>query len=180
VSALTQPNVGAYLNRHFVSSFQKVGTFQIVHGQKQGGNVASYFCTADGDVLHAVAGPAGGHVILREARWVNETYNMAQLENYKTPAELRTFFRRAHLQRLQNDYHVRLPADRLPAAPVARAKHLRLLLQQNHHLGLDAQGKVHLMLAVTPLVSLDQVYRVVFEDVLNEKVSTNPVDVAGR
>ena len=42
----------------FVSSFQKVATFRIVAGgQKQGGNVASYFCAPDGRVLHIVAGP---------------------------------------------------------------------------------------------------------------------------
>ena len=50
--------MGDYLNRHFVSAFQKVATFQIVNGaQKQGGNVASYFCTPEGRVLHAIAGP---------------------------------------------------------------------------------------------------------------------------
>ena len=57
MNALADDRVGQYFNAHFVSAFQKVGTFKIVDGQKQGGNVAAYFCTADGRVLHVVAGP---------------------------------------------------------------------------------------------------------------------------
>ena len=40
----------------FVCSYtimpMKAGTFKIVDGQKQGGNVAAYFCAPDGRVLH--------------------------------------------------------------------------------------------------------------------------------
>ena len=59
MNALANPQVGKYLNEYFVSSFQKVGTFRIVGGQKQGGNVASYFCAPDGRVLAMdLRGPA--------------------------------------------------------------------------------------------------------------------------
>ena len=54
---MTSEEVGDYVGKNFVASYQKVGTFRIVNGQKQGGNVASYFCLPDGTVLHAVAGP---------------------------------------------------------------------------------------------------------------------------
>ena len=57
MNALTSPEVGKFINENFVSSFQKVATFQIVNGQKQGGNVAAYFCAPDGRVLHTIAGP---------------------------------------------------------------------------------------------------------------------------
>ena len=77
---LAHPQVGEYLNRHFVSAFQKVATFQINGGQKQGGNVASYFCTPDGLVLHAVAGPVDAGTFLREAHWAQDTYEAALLE----------------------------------------------------------------------------------------------------
>jgi len=40
---------------------------------------------------------------------------------------------------------------------------------------LDQQGKVHLLLALYPLVKLDQAYKVVYEKVLNEKISTQTV-----
>jgi hypothetical protein len=57
VNALTEPEVGQYLNRHFVAAFQKVATFKVAGNNKQGGNVAAYFCTPAGLVLHAIAGP---------------------------------------------------------------------------------------------------------------------------
>ena len=80
MGALANPEVGKFVNEYFVSAFQKVATFKIVNGQKQGGNVASYFCTPDGLVLDAVAGPVDGPTLLREARWVVETRNLALLD----------------------------------------------------------------------------------------------------
>ena len=73
MNALASPEVGKYLNEYFVSSFQKVATFRIVGAQKQGGNVASYFCAPDGRVLHVVAGPVDAQSLLAEARWVVDT-----------------------------------------------------------------------------------------------------------
>src|SRR5436305_2775067 len=100
--------VGDYLNRHFVSGFQKVATFKVAWGQKLGGNVAGYFCTADGRVLHALAGPVSAATFLKEARWANETYQLAQLE--QVPAgEFAAFFRKAHLDRLQQEFNVAVP-----------------------------------------------------------------------
>jgi hypothetical protein len=168
--------VGKYLNRHYVSAFQKVATFQKIGPVKQGGNVASYFCTADGLVLHLIAGPVDGHTFLREARWANETYHLAQLENRTNVAQLRAFFRQAHRERLQNDHHVRVPVDQLPAEAVLSAHALGQLFDQNGQ--LNNAGKAHLLLTVAPLARIDQVYQSVFEKILNEKVSTNPVVVA--
>jgi hypothetical protein len=179
VNALANPNVGQYLNRHFVSAFQKVATFQINRGQKQGGNVAAYFCTPEGYVLHAVAGPVDADTFLREARWANETYQLARLDNL-TPAQLRTFFRRAHLDRLQREHGVQLPEAQLPRPQAVGPKLLDQLLVRNQHVGLAPRGKVHLLLAVGPLPRLSQVYRIVFERILNERIETNPVAVAGR
>jgi hypothetical protein len=81
VNALANAEVGKFLNEYFVSSFQKVGTFRIVNGQKQGGNVASYFCAPDGRVLHVVAGPVDAATILREAKWVVEGTKKAMTES---------------------------------------------------------------------------------------------------
>jgi hypothetical protein len=180
VSALSDENVGKYMNRHFVSSFQKVAAFQINGDQKNGGNVAGYFCSPEGFVLHAVAGPVDANVFLREARWANETLNLAVMENHKTVSQMQTFFRKAHLARLQNEYGIHLPASRLPAQTNATPHSLGKLLDQNIGLRLNNQGKVHLLLAVAPLPRIDQVYQVVFEKILNERVSTNPVAVVGR
>ena len=52
-----------------------------------------------GRVLHALAGPVTATTFLKEARWANETYQLARLE--KLPADgLASFFRKAHLDRL--------------------------------------------------------------------------------
>jgi hypothetical protein len=178
VSALANPRVGQYLNRHFVSAFQKVATFEINGGQKQGGNVAGYFCTPEGRVLHALAGPVDAETFLREARWANETFQLAQLDE-PTPAQLQAVFRKAHLDRLRREQNVHVPENRLPRPDALTPQWLDQLLAQNAHVGLNDQGKVHLLLAVGPAPRLSQVYRVVFERILNERISTNPVAVAG-
>jgi hypothetical protein len=158
VNALTNDEVGKYLNASFVSSFQKVGTFRIINGQKQGGNVASYFCTPDGRVLHAIAGPVNAPTLLREARWALETYKLALLENRDDATGLKAFFWKAHAERL-------------------RREHGLDLTRGNGRRNLANPGRVHLVLAAAPLAQLEQVYRLVFEKVLGETVSTAPVDV---
>jgi hypothetical protein len=104
VNALASPEVGKYLNEYFCSSFQKVATFKIVGGQKQGGNVAGYFCAPDGRVLHVVAGPVDAATMLREARWVVETTKQAMEASKGDGAAFKAFFRKAHAERLRNEH----------------------------------------------------------------------------
>jgi hypothetical protein len=104
VNALANEEVGKYINEHFVSSFQKVATFKIVGNQKQGGNVASYFCAPDGRVLHVVAGPVDAATMLREAKWVVETTEKAIKDSKDDGAKFKAFFRKAHAERLRNDH----------------------------------------------------------------------------
>jgi hypothetical protein len=104
VNALNNPEVGKYLNEYFCASFQKVATFRIVGGQKQGGNVASYFCAPDGRVLHVVAGPVDAQTMLREARWVVETTKKAMEESKGNGAAFKAYFRKAHAERLRQEY----------------------------------------------------------------------------
>jgi hypothetical protein len=101
VNALASEEVGKYLNENFVSSYQKVATFKIVDGQKQGGNVASYFCAPDGRVLHVVAGPVDAATLLREAKWVVETTRAAMKEAKNDGAKFKAYFRKAHAERLR-------------------------------------------------------------------------------
>jgi hypothetical protein len=178
VSALRNGSVGDYLNRHFVSGFQKVATFTVAGEVKQGGNVAGYFCTPDGMVLHAFAGPVSANQLLREARWANETYNLARMEDRNTVSLLRSFFRKAHAERLEQEHHIRVPVDRLPVASLSK-QGLALILDRNMRLSLGNEGKLHLLLAAAPLPRIEQIYQVVFEKILRERVSTNPVAVAG-
>jgi hypothetical protein len=104
VNALANPEVGKYLNEYFVSSFQKVATFRIVGGQKQGGNVASYFCAPDGRVLHAIAGPINADTMLREAKWVVETTKKAMADAKGDGGKFKAYFRKAHAERLKAEH----------------------------------------------------------------------------
>ncbi len=108
MNALANPEVGKYLNEYFVSSFQKVATFRIVGNQKQGGNVASYFCAPDGRVLHAVAGPVNAETLLREAKWVVETTKKAMADAKGDGGKFKAYFRKAHAQRLQADHGLKV------------------------------------------------------------------------
>jgi len=103
VNALANPEVGKYLNKYFVSSFQKVATFRIVGKQKQGGNVAAYFCATDGRVLHCVAGPVNAPTMLREAQWVVETTKRALKEAKTDGAAFKAIFRKAHAEKLRTE-----------------------------------------------------------------------------
>jgi hypothetical protein len=159
VNALADSEVGRYFNASFVSTFQKVGTFTVAGGQKQGGNVATYFCTPDGRVLHAVAGPVQADKLLREARWAVETYKLARLDRPDdTSVEFRTLLWQAHADRLKREFGIDLENPNTRARP-----------------NLGNQGRVHLLLAAAPAARLEQVYRLVFENILGEKVSTAPV-----
>src|SRR5262249_1181884 len=139
-----------------------VGTFTLNGSQKQGGNVASYFCTPDGRVLHAIAGPVDADTMLREARWANDIAKLALLENPKDDLQMRTFFWNAHAQRLRQEHGLDLTGTNCRALG-----------------NLNSQGRVHLILAAAPLAPIDRVYKLVFEKVLGEKVSTAPVVQVG-
>jgi hypothetical protein len=110
VNALANPEVGKFLNEHFASSFQKVGTFRIVNGQKQGGNVAAYFCATDGRVLHVVAGPVDAGTMLREAKWVVDTTKKCLEANEKTGKHFKVLFREEHAKRLKQEFGVNVEA----------------------------------------------------------------------
>lgn len=108
MSALNNPEVGKFVNEHMVSSFQKVATFKIVGGQKQGGNVAAYFCAPDGRVLHCVAGPVDAATFLREAKWVVETAracikDSTGKDGKVSGARFKELFRTAHAEKLRRE-----------------------------------------------------------------------------
>lgn len=103
MSALANPEVGKFLNDNFVSSYQKVGTFKIVGGNKQGGNVAAYFCAPDGRVLHVIAGPVDATTFLRESKWVVATVRTLMKESKGDGAKFKAAFRKAHADKLRAD-----------------------------------------------------------------------------
>ncbi|HYT93188.1 MAG TPA: hypothetical protein VEL76_31005 [Gemmataceae bacterium] len=177
MNALAKQAVGNYLNKYFASSYQKVGTFTKAGDQKQGGNVASYFTTPGGHILHVIAGPVGEQTLLREARWVVETWKLAQLQGAdKTVAKLKLFLRKVHAERLREEHNLDL--RRVPLPNVASQQATPALLMErtlNWRPGLDNAGRVHLLLACYPLVRIEEVYGLVFERILNQPLSTVPV-----
>jgi hypothetical protein len=168
--------VGNYLNTHFVSSYQKIGTFRVANGQKQGGNVASYFCLPDGEVLHVIAGPVNAATMLTEARWVVETWKLALLEKKESPAELCAFFAKAHADRLRQEYGLTLRESRQVSN--AWSGDPTALLNDSPNQRLSRQGQIHLLLAAKSPVKIEQIYQLVFEKILGETVSTSPVVIA--
>lgn len=169
--------MGRFLGDNFESTYQKVGTFRVVSGVKVGGNVASYFCLSDGTVVHAVAGPLGAGDFLREARWAVDLRKLAASEAGGDPVKYRAALRKGHLERLASESRLNLPPRTLPALangppPVPTTGQFRT--QTGRALG--NQGQVHALLAYYPLPKLSQLYTIVFEDILKEKVSTLPVN----
>lgn len=161
---MSDEKVGAYINARFVSSYQKVGSFRVVQGTKQGGNVASYFCTPDGRVVHIVAGPVSAEVLLREARWAVETHKLALLETGGNEKLLLAFYRRAHADRLKKEFGHDVFSN---SNSYARST-------------LSGQAVVHQILLGHPLVRIEAIYKYVFERILGEKVSMDPVEFVSQ
>ena len=135
-------------------------------------------CTPDGQVLHVVAGPVDAAVLLREARWVVEPWKLALLEKQEDDPGLKTIFGKAHAERLRWEHGLRqheLPARTDGLSPAVLAEQLKRPKYQ----ALKSQGRVHVVLAAAPLVPIEQLYQVVFERILGETISTNPVQIAG-
>jgi hypothetical protein len=104
VNALANEEVGKYVNEYFCASFQKVATFRIVGGQKQGGNVAGYFCAPDGRVLNVVAGPVDAATMLNEAKWTVEVAKKAIKDSKGDGAKFKEILRTAHAEKLRTEH----------------------------------------------------------------------------
>ena len=140
--------------------------------------MASYFCTSDGRVLHVIPGPVDAATMLREARWVVETFKLAQLEGQDDPMRFQTFIRKAHADRLRQEYRLNgrdLPAPSYDAVALPSLPELARNKKQRQQLG--QQGQAHLLLATYPMPRIEQVYVLVFERILNQRLSTGPVVV---
>ena len=190
MGALANDQVGEFVNKHFVSTYVKVGTFLLVNGQKQGGNVATYFCLPDGSVLHAIAGPVDANTMLFEAKWVFQVHQRASFESGGDRNKYKEVLLKAHAERADREYGVdRRSITRLHNLgsqgtnadggsfktindEITMAK-FKVLESQNHR--IENRGKVHLLLALFPMVKVEDVYKYVFEQILKEKVSALPV-----
>lgn len=103
MGALANPEVGKYVSEYFCSSYQKVATFKIVNGNKQGGNVAVYFCAPDGRVLHCIAGPVNAQTFLQEAKWVVATTKKAIEDSKGDGGKFKAIMRAAHAKKVLDE-----------------------------------------------------------------------------
>jgi hypothetical protein len=151
VGALSDPVVGEYFANNFVAAHEQVGDFEVlnVNGnlQKNGGNVASYFCTPDGRVVHTVLGPVTPDELLKQAKWAVENYNLAA--EHEDVYRQKQVLAKAHVDALSK-----------PG-----------LVQSPHLAGRLTSDKAHVFLAHQGFPRLEAIYRMVFEDLLGERVS---------
>ena len=86
MGALSDPIVGEYFAENYVAYYVRIGSFTVLPAQlagelpgddaarKVGGNVASFFCSPQGRVVHGVTGPVSQGKLLTEASWAVNTY----------------------------------------------------------------------------------------------------------
>jgi hypothetical protein len=193
VNALANEEVGRFINKHFVSSFQRVGSFRIVQGKKQGGNVATYFCVPDGRVLHAIAGPVDAKTILAEGNWVIEKTKDAITQSKGDGTRFKELMRKYHAEKLEETYGVRVMpvlqdqilqdlktatayrdvagrrlAPVLPLPPIER--------NGTKKDQLSNAAKVHRLLAAHAMMKIEDLYGAIFQGILGETVTTKPVE----
>lgn len=184
-----------------MAAFQQAGDFEVlsVEGklQKNGGNVATSFCTADAEVIHAVGKPVSAFRLLEEARWAVETFEQARRASPQDQTRQRTAIELAHLAQLdatpdefawevqrriaraKNEYRDRLrdhmkrrSADETrqateSAPPVPKVIARRLAAE--HFEG----DRAHQIFAAEPLPPFAEVSQRIFEELTNEVFAGN-------
>ena len=174
---------------------------------RAGGNVALYFCTPELEVVHAVAGPVGKEKFLAEAKWAAETYRQALAKAGPDREALVRSVREAHEAQLGSRREVPgRRGDRFEQSAKALLKALAANLDKSakgdkaapawrelveslveDESVLDAIDvatgggrSMHRLLAKQGLPKLNDVYRHVFEQVLGERVTQEPVRTLDR
>jgi hypothetical protein len=193
VNALADRKVGELINKHFIASFQRVGSFKIAGKQKQGGNVATYFCAPDGRVLSAIAGPVDAKTMRDEVGWTIQKTRAAIKDSKGNTDKFKALLRQYHAERLQEKYGARVTpilkdqaGQSLETALAYRDKDGRKLApvlplppieNKSEVRPLSNLAKTHQLLAAHAGAKIEQLYGAVFEGILNEKVTTKPVQV---
>ena len=110
--------------------------------QRNGGNVASYFCTPQGRVIDAVTGPVAADELLDEAQWAVAAYDEAKAGG--AAGDLPVLMARAHRQ--------------ASSQGKGRAR-------------TSQHAAIHQLLAGNPLPPLSAVYQQIFEQILGQRVN---------
>ena len=189
--ALAKPEVGDFLSKHCVAVYDKVGTFQVNAGpddknpNRNGGNVAAFFCTPNGHVIHAVAGPRTAEAFLAEAKWAVTVYSQILSDRSLGVSQARAdqvsrvtaALRQAHTNAadLLNKPSQSAPARELVVHEPPSDPKLK---------GLDDAGRkqrkqVHQLMKSLAFEPLAVVGPKVYTDILGETVTNQPVQLTG-
>lgn len=188
-----------FIAKHFVATYQQAGDFEVVNVngrlQKNGGNVASYFCTPEARVIHAVGKPVSGQKLLAEARWAVDTWDRIRQRAPNGGRSQMRLLQQAHLAELgtnlaqfNREYRKELPrareqfASRMQSIAQRRAKgdyrrerRERVVPPETAARRKAAKRfsgeKAHQILAAEPLASFAQVSRRLFEKLTGERYS---------
>jgi hypothetical protein len=126
---------------------------------KNGGNVASYFCTPAGRVIHAVVGPVNADELLEEAQWAIDTF--AALANAPLRDQVQ-YVGMAHQTALGREV----------AAPNwGKSKWSRPVAAQTSPRRGGRSQQIHELLAEQPMATLVSVYQEIFEHILGQRIS---------
>jgi hypothetical protein len=125
--------VGEAINRTFLAAYEQVGRFsslqvsgrgyRAMHGirpRKLGGNVVTYFCTPDRNVLFFTVGPVESTSLLVAAQWADATFSRLTRATAVTAEERSALLREAHLNAAQAESRAefqKLFASRWPKEP---------------------------------------------------------------
>jgi hypothetical protein len=188
--ALAKPEVGDFLTKNFVATFEKVGTFSVtvagdgLRENKNGGNVAAFLCTPAGRVIHAVAGPRTGEAFLAEAKWATSVY--AQI--LRDPAAGSSQASKAGGSRIAAALRLAHASAHqtltVPGTPPAHEWVSPPRSSDPKLAGLDAQGRqqrqqVHRVLQTKAFEPLAVVGPDVYSRILGEHVTGEPVRLQG-
>ena len=153
--------MGEFIGEHFVATHQQVGDFEAVNVngrvKKNGGNVASYFLTPTGRVIHSVVGPVTAKKLLLEAKWATDAY--AAVKNMPLKKQMQ------HMSQV----HMLAAAYQTNGWNVQNWQ--QLIEQQLWRRGGSKDHRVHLLLGSKPLAPVAKVYEEVFHHILGQKVS---------
>ncbi len=187
--ALSDEKVGEYLKKHYVATWKRVGTFTLVQTEgktvaRAGGNVATYFCTPDLEVIHGVAGPVDAESFLDDARWAVSVYDAARKKAGNDRDGIAKELRAAHeaasrpkgqeCGKVEGVFRV---GDCQTTDLLHRTMELRGGVHARALLALTLIGRqsLHGYLAGKEMPKLSEIYAHVFENMLGERLSDAPV-----
>jgi hypothetical protein len=189
--ALAKPEVGDFLTKNFVSVHDKVGTFQVKVGSdgktpnRNGGNVAAFFCTPTGYVIHVAAGPRTAEAFLAEAKWAVAVYSQIMSDRSLGAAQARAdqiprvtaALRQAHSQAhdLLNKPDQNVPGRELVLHEPPSDPKLKGLDDASR----NQRKQVHKLFKTRAYEPLATIGPKVYTDILGEKVTNQDVQLSG-